>query len=124
MKVRNGFVSNSSSSSFVIYSKEELSSETLQKALGVPKNHPLHGFVSKITDLFESNSKPFDVEELKENFEKYECNYSKNILEKIEEGYSAYRCSFHNDGEGMELALYYSEISVDTDDLIIKSEYD
>lgn len=34
MKIRNGFVSNSSSSSFVIICKGELTKEKLQKALG------------------------------------------------------------------------------------------
>ena len=46
MKIRTGFVSNSSSSSFVILSKTLLTEaeliEKLDKKIVVPKEHPLH----------------------------------------------------------------------------------
>lgn len=42
MKIRDGFVTNSSSTNFIIISKEELSADYLYKKLGFEDNSPLY----------------------------------------------------------------------------------
>lgn len=63
MKVRSSFVSNSSSSSFIIASNQPLSSELLLKGLG--SGSPLDWFVRGLADFIETNArfceKPEDV---------------------------------------------------------------
>lgn len=57
MKLRTGFVSNSSSSSFVIWYKDDLTKENLIKAMGVDKNNPLYFFADDLSDYVISESK-------------------------------------------------------------------
>jgi hypothetical protein len=47
MKIRGGFVSNSSSSSFIICSKDELAEQNIINALGVNEGDPLFGFAKQ-----------------------------------------------------------------------------
>jgi len=74
MKLRTGFVSNSSSSSFVIWYKDDLTKENLIKAMGVDKNNPLYFFADDLSDyvITESKSsynKPIDTfEELAKDY--------------------------------------------------------
>ena len=57
MKIRTGFVSNSSSSSFVIWYKDDLTKENLIKAMGVDKNNPLYFFADDLSDYVITESK-------------------------------------------------------------------
>ena len=52
MKIRSGFVSNSSSSSFVVIMKngKELTKETLLETFEVKETSPLYGFALDITE--------------------------------------------------------------------------
>ena len=74
MKLRTSFVSNSSSSSFVIWYKDDLTKENLIKAMGVDKNNPLYFFADDLSDyvITESKSsynKPIDTfEELAKDY--------------------------------------------------------
>ena len=74
MKLRTGFVSNSSSSSFVIWYKDDLTKENLIKAMGVDKNNPLYFFADDlsnyvITESKDSYNKPIDTfEELAKDY--------------------------------------------------------
>jgi hypothetical protein len=52
MKIRNGFVSNSSSSSFLIFMKGELTKENFLWLLGVDENNPVGRGASKMFDYF------------------------------------------------------------------------
>lgn len=74
MKLRTGFVSNSSSSSFVIWYKDDLTKENLIKAMGVDKNNPLYFFADDLSDYViaeskDSYNKPIDAfEELAKDY--------------------------------------------------------
>lgn len=66
MKLRTSFVSNSSSSSFVIWYKDDLTKENLIKAMGVDKNNPLYFFADDLSDYViaeskDSYNKPIDT---------------------------------------------------------------
>ncbi len=50
MKIRNGFVTNSSSTNYLILSKEELSAEKLAFLLGVKINSPIYSMVVSLCD--------------------------------------------------------------------------
>ena len=50
MMIRKGFVTNSSSTNYIIISKKELTPESLAEALGVNKDSILYSNVLKLTD--------------------------------------------------------------------------
>lgn len=110
MKIRSGFVSNSSSSSFIISSKEE---------------NPKIVVEIPVKDL--SHTKITSIEELKDYFlDNYGLQYSINrgssfeealkedgrgdvynkAVEMLNNGEIVYCCTVCNDGEDVEAALY------------------
>ena len=115
MKLRTGFVSNSSSSSFVIWYKDDLTKENLIKAMGVDKNNPLYFFADDLSDyvITESKSsynKPIDT------FEKLAKDYgfidyddeNPDLTEAIEELPEEYN-RFKNGFKRLSLYPSYNE---------------
>lgn len=83
MKARSGFVSNSSSSSFVIAWKGEYDEDDLchlfKKVCGIPKSSPLSGIHESIFNRFMSN-----IEESFNSIEEYNEWCSKNCYDRDE----------------------------------------
>lgn len=123
MKIRNGFVSNSSSSSYVIAYKGELTSERILEAMEVSKNSPLYDIAIEMSKLFVSLGKKYTkiTEAVEDEDFLYECP---EMLEKMKEGFSICKgeCSDENYGNGMELAMVNLDFDYESEDLIIKKE--
>ena len=71
MKKRYGFVSNSSSSSFVVVTREDLTIDTIIDGLRVKQGDPLYFVAKEIAELAVSGTKYANVRE----FFKRECGY-------------------------------------------------
>ena len=68
MKTRTGFVSNSSSSSFVIATKEELTKENINKAFGVPETGVFKNLAEEMAKVFFNRAKKVTLEEYLEDY--------------------------------------------------------
>jgi len=69
MKIRNGFVSNSSSSSFLILSKNgELSNEILLNCFDVSDKSPLYPMVKQIVKEIINSSEELTIDEYIQNY--------------------------------------------------------
>jgi len=145
MKIRQGFVSNSSSSSFVVIMKngKEMTKETLLEAFDVKKTSPLYVFAKDLADWIMNNVEKQDIKSLFENYcyrsEKLtENEMIDNMVEECSEKYKAekreelekirdneifyYEGSAVSDsGEGLEYYLCETGINVNTDIITIKS---
>lgn len=127
MKKRTGFVSNSSSSSFIIASDKK--PEEIYVSVSVP-----------LSSIYCSEESIFSEEDLKEQlcedwsyetFEDFlegEGNYGKEIFEKklkyIKEGKNLYVANCSNEEGGIEAALYDAyakDIKIDGGEIIEKS---
>lgn len=114
MKNRNGFVSNSSSSSFVVAYKED-GLETLN----LPISHPLH----KSMDLKKTVLKCIDinyktVEEYLDDYKKIE-EWNKDHIQWINDGYTIGIGRFSDESDD-ELERFLCEVAIDLDDVNLK----
>jgi hypothetical protein len=122
MKIRTGFVSNSSSSSFTVISKKELTEEMIWEAINVPENHPLYKMSKNICKCIFGNAESPDIEELKEEASDG-CSYSQGLLKNIEKGLHVYTGYFGDDSSNsVEAFLCMNGISINTDDFELKCE--
>ena len=120
MKIRLDFVTNSSSSSFIIGIKGELTEENLLKYLGVEKSGPLFEFAKSLAYLIVKKAKPKSIEDVKDDYCFYE-ELPSDCREKeiFDNGMNCYQVSADNDSDGVELALYNMIFNYTSDDFII-----
>lgn len=84
MKIRNGFVTNSSSTNFLLISKKEITPEYLFKKLGFKRNSPIEEeamelcksiYKGTIDGLYHGKAgEPITVETIKEHFNGYSAD--------------------------------------------------
>jgi hypothetical protein len=119
MKVRSGFVTNSSSSSFLIACKKELTPEAIMEAFNVPNDSLLYGVALDFTKTLYDNSSLATEES---EFPDYLLD--KEELEKLtKQGFEFYYGYISNDS-GEVAEQYLCDVGIDyrSDSLIIIKE--
>jgi len=122
MKIRNGFISNSSSSSFIIAYKKEINEiDFVKNVLLIPENSPMFNFGKEVFKLFMNNSREIkNIDEwIKENFYD-EKDYETKEMKKIkDEGFIIKDGSFSNEEYGLEDYLCNTDLNIKTENFII-----
>ena len=134
MKIRSSFVSNSSSSSFLLAFKGELDKEELIKAFKVPKDSPLYPLAEEAVSVFMNFDFQFgDVDNYIKEYllgdQGYDCDFSeedlcdeeKEALKTLREGYTICIGFACNENGGVEAAVCDMGIDYKSDNLIVKS---
>lgn len=126
MKVRQGFVSNSSSSSFILAVKGDLTKDKLLKAFKVPKDSPMYSVAKDMIDIIICNSKVMTTRELLDDYCVDDIDElpieQREVIGKAGGKFSMY-CGFASSEEGgIEGALCELDINHESDDLIFKKE--
>lgn len=125
MKTRQGYVSNSSSSSFVIGVSGELTEEKIMRAFNIGQNSPLYSIAKSMAGVLMSAEKYSKKEYLEDR-----CYSDETELEDIEKkifdkGFTLYSGSASDDGygsEGAESALCSIELDYEDEDIILYKE--
>ena len=102
MKIRNGFVSNSSSSSFIVASKIKPTAESLMK--GIDKSSPLYFIAIDISKFLAANLKEYPIEEMEKDYDVE--NIPMEWKNSIDKGYKIFEARLHGDVESIEAYLY------------------
>jgi hypothetical protein len=124
MKVRNGFVSNSSSSSYLLAYKpgEDISRSGLVEALGARPGTPAEELLKPYVDFFLAG-KRMTKEDLEERY-----NSGDRMPEKLQEalgkGWEVIHIRASNeDNDPISYALHYGEVEIDMTTLMLMKEY-
>jgi len=143
MKKRIGFVSNSSSSSFIITMKkaEELTKENIMKIIDPGKDSFFHNMAKEISEIFMDRIEQIDidyiyaewvypieymlsdVDKIKKIVENGDSPYDEKTLRKILEGSIVmYQGSVADDDGGMGAALCDMTINFEDDNIKIEKD--
>lgn len=122
MKTRLHFVSNSSSSSFIICCKDNaLTQDLLLQVFKIDISSPFYPFVKELSKYIIDSA--FKLED-KEALEYLQYNYNKDILLKFyKKGYAIYEGSAASDSsDSLERILCEMEINYEDDQICILKE--
>jgi hypothetical protein len=118
MKIRFDFVTNSSSSSFIIGCREGLSEEMLDKLFRISDDHPLYDLLRDIADTILYKSEPATLEEIKEEYP----YYSEKCEKYADRDFCWYYGRLEDEGFGagpVESYLCRTRLNIETDDFIM-----
>lgn len=123
MKTRTGFVSNSSSSSFIITTKEPLSKSNLLDIFNVPILSPLYPFAKDMAEWFYNNSELINVKKyIEEHCFDDDEELPPIIMDAITNKKLIYAGSAADDCEAVEAAICDMTIKYISADFSIEKE--
>ena len=117
MKVRVDFVTNSSTSSYIVGVHGELTEERLLEVIGVPEDSVLYSFAKDLAGVIVHSAEKWTREAILKDYGELW-----GVMPKIfDSGMTCYIGDASSDGETVEQMLCYMPFHHESDDLILDS---
>lgn len=124
MKIRTDFVTNSSSSSFVIGLKDELTKEKLLKVFNVGEDSIFYPMAREMANFIVREAEEMTLEEVLDDFcEEKISDLPKSCQKIFGKGLRFFKGWASSEGDGIELALYNMDIKYEDENFVFLKEY-
>lgn len=132
MKIKTDFVTNSSSTSFVVMTKGELTLHSFLKSVGVSQESMFLGLFVKLFYLFKNDlnsieytARKYGCSSVEEYMKKYFCKDTQaRIRQAQEKGFEIYVGELHSDNDQIETLFCCDAFVIEDDKLIIDATED
>lgn len=123
MKVRQGFVSNSSSSSFILMMKgdwKELSKK-MSEYLKISKESPVYSLGAECVEILNKNSESANIKDMIAD-EEISIEKGLELQNYVAKGFKVYTGTLSDEEGGLEAYMCDTDLNINTDDLILEHE--
>jgi len=125
MKIRCDFVTNSSSTAFVLIRKSELTRDGIAKLLGIADGSPLSPVADALYSCLDNNRRSVKSYKPAEELEVLRKDFASEVVERVRAaqaaGMSVEVGSFRSDGEGMEALFCTDSFEVENDEYYVNA---